>query len=68
MNEILPNNDANAKYCSLCRWMGISFAISWWIMGKKGGQFFSSITMPAARTEEISHFGYHENQSTLASQ
>lgn len=45
----IPNNDANAKYWSLWRWIGISFAMSWWIMGKKGGQFFSSRTIPAAK-------------------
>jgi hypothetical protein len=26
---------------------GISLAMSWWMMGKNGGQFFSSIGTPA---------------------
>lgn len=48
----LPNNEKNATYCSLWRWIGISFAISWWIIGKNGGQFFSSITIPAAKQSD----------------
>jgi hypothetical protein len=50
-NELLPNQLAKAKYCSLWAWIGISFAISWWMMGKNGGQFLSSGVMPA----EIPH-------------
>jgi hypothetical protein len=42
-----PKNDENARYCILCRWIGISLEMSWWMRGKKGGQFFSSITTPA---------------------
>lgn len=46
---LIPNNVVNATYWILCRWIGISVAMSWWISGKNGGQFFSSITIPAAR-------------------
>lgn len=51
----IPNNVVNATYCNLCKWIGISFAISWWIIGKKGGQFFSSRTIPAEkqRTDQV---------------
>jgi hypothetical protein len=45
----LPKSDANATYSVLCRWTGISLPISLWMMGKNGGQFFSSNTIPAAR-------------------
>lgn len=43
----LPNQLAKAKYCNLWAWAGISLAISWWIIGKKGGQFLSSVVTPA---------------------
>jgi hypothetical protein len=47
--NLLPKSDANATYSVLCRWTGISLPISLWMMGKNGGQFFSSNTTPAAR-------------------
>ena len=43
----VPKYVEKAIYCSLWRRMGISFAMSWWIRGNKGGQFFTSITIPA---------------------
>lgn len=46
--NISPSKVVKATYCMFCRWIGISFAISWWMIGKYGGQFFSSITIPAA--------------------
>jgi len=51
-NWHLPNSEENARYCILCRWIGISFAMSWWIMGIKGGQFLSSMTIPAVKRKE----------------
>jgi hypothetical protein len=45
----VPKSDANATYCVLCRWTGISLPISLWMMGKNGGQFLSSNTIPAAK-------------------
>lgn len=49
----IPNNVVNATYCNVCRWTGISFAMSWWIRGKNGGQFFSSMTIPAEKNTTI---------------
>jgi len=44
----IPSQLANARYCNFCTFAGISLAMSWWMMGKNGGQFFSSIGTPAA--------------------
>lgn len=33
----------------------MSFEMSLWIIGKKGGQFFSSIHTPAAKTKARTH-------------
>lgn len=43
----IPNQLAKAIYCSLWACTGISLAISWWIIGKNGGQFFPSSGTPA---------------------
>lgn len=52
-SKYVPKYVANAIYCSLWRRTGISFAMSWWISGKKGGQFFDSITIPATKKGNI---------------
>ena len=46
-NDLLPNQLAKAIYCILWAWIGISFAISWCMIGKNGGQFLSLEVMPA---------------------
>lgn len=48
----IPRNDVNATYWILWRWMGISFEMSWWMRGRNGGQFLSSITIPATKKKE----------------
>ena len=57
----IPNNVVNATYCIFCRWIGISFPMSWWIIGKNGGQFLSSITIPAVKTKQrtLSYIKYN---------
>lgn len=45
----IPNQLAKAEYCSLWAWTGISLAISWWMIGKNGGQFLSSTGTPAGK-------------------
>ena len=60
----IPNNVVNATYCIFCRWIGISFPMSWWIIGKNGGQFLSSITIPAVKTKQrtLSYIKYNHAQ------
>jgi len=52
----VPNRVVNATYCNFCRWIGISLAMSWWIIGKNGGQFFSSRTIPAAKQNVSTYY------------
>lgn len=68
INHGVPIKDANAKYCNLCKWTGISFTISWWIIGKKGGQFLSSIIIPAAKAEKLMKHKSCRDKCALASQ
>lgn len=46
-NDPIPNQLAKAEYCNLWTCTGISLAMSWWIIGKNGGQFLSSTGTPA---------------------
>lgn len=48
--NFIPSQLAKARYCNLWALAGISFAISWWIIGKNGGQFLSLEGTPAVFT------------------
>jgi hypothetical protein len=48
----IPSQLANARYCNFCALAGISLAMSWWIIGKNGGQFFSSMGTPATSSHQ----------------
>jgi hypothetical protein len=68
----VPKSDANATYCVLCRWTGISLPISLWMMGKNGGQFLSSNTIPARAAASslllISYTDVSDNQHVTHNQ